>query len=130
MSDLEKLFLRHYVTLAILKIHPPSDKISKVTFKVPISLRDAYEHENEGRNLCESLSRSSKRVVWAGDKLRMEPDSARELFSSPCQHITDHLQTIFDDEKVKGTHKTSPSMIVFLSSGSVPSSNGEFVFTP
>jgi hypothetical protein len=80
------------------------DKISKVTFKVPISLRDAYEHENEGRNLCESLSRSSKRVVWAGDKLRMEPDSARELFSSPCQHITDHLQTIFDDEKVEGTN--------------------------
>jgi hypothetical protein len=34
----------------------------------------------------------------------MEPDSARELFSSPCQHITDHLQTIFDDEKVKGTN--------------------------
>jgi hypothetical protein len=34
----------------------------------------------------------------------MEPDSARDLFSSPCQHITDHLQTIFDDEKVEGTN--------------------------
>ena len=80
------------------------DQTSKVTFKVPISLKEAYEHENKGRDLRESLSRLSKRVTWVGDKLRMEPDSACDLFSSPCQHITDHLQTIFDDEKVEGTN--------------------------
>jgi hypothetical protein len=80
------------------------DQTSKITLKVPISLKEAYEHVNEGRDLRESLSRSSKRVTWVGDKLRMEPDSARDLFSSPCQHITDHLQTIFDDEKVEGTN--------------------------
>ncbi|VDI64149.1 Hypothetical predicted protein, partial [Mytilus galloprovincialis] len=79
------------------------DSSSKVTFKVPISLKDAHEKET-GQDLKESMSRSTKRVAWVGDKLRMEADSARELFKSPCNYITEHLEEIFGDPKVRGTN--------------------------
>ncbi|XP_052076865.1 heat shock 70 kDa protein 12B-like [Mytilus californianus] len=79
------------------------DSLAKVTFKVPISLKEAHEKET-GKDLKESMSRSSKRVAWVGDKLRMEADSARELFKSPCDYITTHLEEIFGDPKVRGTN--------------------------
>lgn len=80
------------------------DSTGKVTFKVPVTLKDAFEHENPGKDLKDAINSSSKRVTWVGDKLRMEPDSARELFDSPCGHIIDHLQEIFSNPEVRGTN--------------------------
>lgn len=79
------------------------DSGGKITFKVPVTLKDAFEHENPGEDLKNVISNSSKRVTWVGDKLRMEADSARELFDNPCGYIIEHLQDIFNSPEVRGT---------------------------
>ena len=43
------------------------------------------------------------KITFAGDKLRVQPEQIKALFSETCDKIVQHLAEIFDQDAVKGT---------------------------
>ena len=77
------------------------DGTARTTFKVPITLNEIFEEE-KGTDFRQTMS--TRQVKWIGDKLRVDPETARSFFDSPCKYIVNHLETIFNESKVRGTN--------------------------
>ena len=76
-------------------IKPQMD--DKITFKIPIALHETYREVNKkdfSRNLM-GKEELSQVVTFAGDKLRIQPDKVKALFTETCEQIVSHLKTIF-----------------------------------
>ena len=76
-------------------IKPQMD--DKITFKIPIALHETYREVNKkdfSRNLM-GKEELSQVVTFAGDKLRIQPDKVKALFTETCEQIVSHLETIF-----------------------------------
>ena len=76
-------------------IKPRTD--DKITFKIPISLHETYREVNK-RDFSRSLmgkEELSQVVTFAGDKLRIQPEKVKALFTETCEQIVSHLKTIF-----------------------------------
>ena len=76
-------------------IKPQMD--DKITFKIPIALHETYREVNKkdfSRNLM-GKEELNQVVTLAGDKLRIQPDKVKALFTETCEQIVSHLKTIF-----------------------------------
>ena len=76
-------------------IKPQMD--DKITFKIPIALHETYREVNRrdfSRNLMANQE-LSEAVTFAGDKLRIQPEKVKALFTETCDQIVSHLKTIF-----------------------------------
>ena len=76
-------------------IKPEMD--DKITFKIPIALHETYREVN-GRDFNKSIMANqelSRSITFAGDKLRIQPEKVKALFTETCGQIVQHLKTIF-----------------------------------
>lgn len=83
-------------------IKPQMD--DKITFKIPIALHETYREVNRrdfSRNLMANQD-LSQAVTFAGDKLRIQPEKVKALFTETCDQIVGHLKTIFRLPEVQG----------------------------
>ena len=78
------------------------DTKDKVMFKVPISLNEAFEKQNEQKSIRDALPmKYNRQVTWMGDKMQLDPELARNLFRSSINHITDHLKELMKHKEVR-----------------------------
>lgn len=80
-------------------VHP--DSTAKITIRIPLSLSERFQ-EVKGVSLKSSF-KSNKSMSWVGDKLRVDPDTAKKFFEEPCKHIVDHLKDLFQERTVMDT---------------------------
>ena len=69
----------------------------KVTFKIPISLHET-NREVKGEDLSRTLMMKQELnqvITLAGDKLRIQPEKMKALFSETSDKILQHLKSIF-----------------------------------
>ena len=80
------------------------DKESKVTFKLPSSLRDIYEEE-KGDDIKVAIAQTnfSDNMSVIGDKLRMQPPVYKSLFSNAVDSIVKHVKDLLQEPAVQGT---------------------------
>ncbi|KAL3880726.1 hypothetical protein ACJMK2_032943 [Sinanodonta woodiana] len=80
------------------------DIVGKVTFKIPIALKDIFE-ETTGEDIKDAIAqtRYSEQLSWTGDKLRINADLMKCLFDSAISGMTNHLRQLFNEPTVKGT---------------------------
>lgn len=77
------------------------DSTAKITIRIPLSLSERFQ-EVKGVSLKSSF-KSNKSMSWVGDKLRVDPDTAKKFFEEPCQRIVDHLKDLFQKGAVVDT---------------------------
>ncbi|OWF52451.1 heat shock 70 kDa protein 12A-like [Mizuhopecten yessoensis] len=71
-----------------------STKEAKITFILPISLLDTFNQINPKLNLTEKIKANSKfhkNLTWKMDKMRLNAELAKELFSKSVKRIVDHV---------------------------------------
>ena len=75
----------------------------KMTFKVPISLNETFQKYNKKKNIKDVLPKMEKykgKVAWLGDKMRLDANLAKGLFSESIGHIVDHLEELAENDDV------------------------------
>ncbi|KAL3878564.1 hypothetical protein ACJMK2_030901 [Sinanodonta woodiana] len=75
----------------------------RITMKVPLAMCEIYEEES-GRSIKEAIDakRAYKgKISWVRDKMRIEADFAKGLFSESCKQIGKHLEKMFSCPVVK-----------------------------
>ncbi|XP_063414094.1 heat shock 70 kDa protein 12A-like [Mytilus trossulus] len=77
------------------------DSTAKITIRIPLSLSERFQ-EVKGVSLKSSF-KSNKSMSWVGDKLRVDPDTAKKFFEEPCKRIVDHLKDLFQKGAVVDT---------------------------
>ena len=76
----------------------------KITFKIPIALHETYRVIN-GQDFSRNMMKNQelgKAITFAGDKLRIQPDKVKDLFSETSGKIVQHLKSIFRLPEVQG----------------------------
>ncbi|XP_060065858.1 heat shock 70 kDa protein 12A-like isoform X1 [Ylistrum balloti] len=65
---------------------------NKVTMKIPIALKELFE-TNTGEDLNETIEQTNYngKLVWSGDKLRVHPETFRQLFSMALDSTIEHV---------------------------------------
>lgn len=77
------------------------DSTAKITLRIPLILSEKFQ-EVKGVSLKDSF-KSNKSMSWIGDKLRVDPDTAKDFYSETCRQITHHLNGIFQEPAVVDT---------------------------
>lgn len=74
----------------------------KITFKVPIAIQEEFRarHRQEIKDHLKAKPKYDNKVTWVSDKLRMDADTAKDLFKDACESIASHLQTLFQDGEI------------------------------
>ncbi|KAK3102458.1 hypothetical protein FSP39_011510 [Pinctada imbricata] len=78
--------------------------VTSITIKMPNSLLQTYSDMHpdlELTNRILSIPKYSNKVKLVADKLKMDSDIVRELFSSSCNPIVQHLRSIMIKQSVK-----------------------------
>ncbi|KAK3596867.1 hypothetical protein CHS0354_039862, partial [Potamilus streckersoni] len=97
-------FLDMYREFETKKRAIKGDIEGKVTFKIPIALKDIFE-ETTSEDIKDAIaqSRYNAKLSWIGDKLRVDADLMKGLFDSAISGMTNHLRQLFNEPTVKGT---------------------------
>ena len=85
-------------------ITPEMDQ--KITFKLPIALHEIFR-ELRGQDFRQSQMANHPlhgKLTFAGDKLRVEPETVKHFFKETCSKIVDHLHDIFRQPAVAGVN--------------------------
>ena len=77
------------------------DSTAKITLRIPQSLTEKFQ-EVKGVSMKNSF-KSNKSMSWVGDKLRVDPDTARDFYQESCKQIVQHLGGIFRQTPVAKT---------------------------
>ncbi|XP_076117385.1 heat shock 70 kDa protein 12A-like [Mytilus galloprovincialis] len=77
------------------------DSKAKCTIRVPVCLIERLQ-DVKGMSLKE-VSSSNKSIVWVGDKLRLDAETAKSFFTEASRQIIDHISGIFEESAVIGT---------------------------
>ena len=77
------------------------DSTVKITFRIPQPLAEKFQ-EVKGMSMKNSF-KSNKSMLLAGDKLRVDPDIARDFYQESCKQIVQHLGGIFRQTPVAKT---------------------------
>jgi len=77
---------------------------SKITIRVPITLKQLFEDETE-EFIQEAIDQSSYKgqMTFTGDKLRIDPSVFRHMFDSPIENIVEHVSGLLRDPSTRGT---------------------------
>ncbi|KAK3600518.1 hypothetical protein CHS0354_028718 [Potamilus streckersoni] len=76
----------------------------KVTLKIPITLHEAFQ-DNHGRSFREAVAERydlQGKLVFAGDKMRVEPSLMKSFFQKTCDTIVGHLKNLFSKSELSG----------------------------
>ena len=77
------------------------DSTVKITLRIPLALTEKFQ-EVKGVSMKNSV-KSNKSMSWVGDKLRLDPDTARDFYQESCKQIVQHLGGIFRQTPVAKT---------------------------
>jgi hypothetical protein len=77
------------------------DSTVKITLRIPLALTEKFQ-EVKGVSMKNSF-KSNKSMSWVGDKLRLDPDTARDFYQESCKQIVQHLGGIFRQTPVAKT---------------------------
>lgn len=68
---------------------------NKVTMKIPIALKELFEERTQ-EQINETIAQTNYngKLQWSGDKLRILPDTFRQLFGTAVDKTIDHLKTL------------------------------------
>lgn len=77
------------------------DSTAKITLRIPLTLGDKFR-EVKGESLKDSF-KSNKNMSWVGDKLRVDPVTARKFYEETCNEVVNHLSGIFQQTPVRNT---------------------------
>jgi hypothetical protein len=61
------------------------DSTVKITLRLPLALTEKFQ-EVKGVSMKNSV-KSNKSMSWVGDKLRVDPDTARDFYQESCKQI-------------------------------------------
>ncbi|XP_069129616.1 heat shock 70 kDa protein 12A-like isoform X1 [Argopecten irradians] len=77
---------------------------NKVTMKIPIALKELFEDET-GEDLNETLEQTnySGKLAWTGDKLRIQPDTFRQLFAIAVDSTIEHVRNVIAQKSCERT---------------------------
>ena len=80
------------------------DKGSKITLKLPSSIRDIFEEETDN-DLKQAIAQTSfsGSMTVTGDKLRMDASVYKNLFSDAIDSIVKHVKDLLRESSVSGT---------------------------
>ncbi|XP_033742410.1 heat shock 70 kDa protein 12A-like isoform X1 [Pecten maximus] len=78
---------------------------NKVTMKIPIALKELFEEETQ-EDLNETLEQTNYKgkLVWSGDKLRIQPDTFRQLFSLAVDNTIEHVTNLIAQKSCERTN--------------------------
>ncbi|XP_052076812.1 heat shock 70 kDa protein 12B-like isoform X5 [Mytilus californianus] len=74
---------------------------ARFTIRIPVILSERLR-DVKGMSL-EVISRSNKSIVWVGDKLRLDSETAKSFFTKASRQIIDHMSGIIEESTVVGT---------------------------
>jgi len=80
-----------------------ADGSYKLTIVIPISLDDLCKVQNEGKaigDLLQTLEFKNKGLMFR-NKLRLSAECGLDLFTDPVKQITDHIQSLFEEQEVR-----------------------------
>lgn len=74
----------------------------KITVKIPVSLTQCFK-DSTGEEIKDVIpqTRYAGKMNWITDKLRMEANVYRELFTEPETQLINHLSKMLEDPKLK-----------------------------
>ncbi|KAL3880082.1 hypothetical protein ACJMK2_032351 [Sinanodonta woodiana] len=76
----------------------------KVTLKIPISLHEIFQ-EDHGQTFREAVAERPDlqgKLVFAGDKMRVEPSLMKSFFQKTCDTIVGHVMSLFAKPELSG----------------------------
>ena len=77
------------------------DSTVKITIRIPLSLSEKFQ-EVKGVPMTDYF-KTNKSISCARDKLRVDPDTARDFYQESCKQIVQHLGGIFQQTPVAKT---------------------------
>ena len=80
-------------------IHP--DSTIQITLRIPLALSEKFQEVKDVP--MKNSFKSNKSMSWVGDKLRVDPDTARDFYQESCKQIVQHLGEIFRQKPVAKT---------------------------
>ncbi|XP_052793770.1 heat shock 70 kDa protein 12A-like [Mya arenaria] len=86
-------------------IESSMDPSLRFVFRMPVAIHDVFKTCN-GTDFRQSLMMQQDlkdNVTFSGDKLRVKPEHAQNIFKETCDHIVEHLKDIFAKPAVQGT---------------------------
>jgi len=78
-----------------------ADGSYKLTIDIPISLNDLCKVQNEGKaigDLLQTPEFKNKGLMFR-NKLRLSAECGLDLFTDPVKQITDHIQSLFEEQQ-------------------------------
>jgi hypothetical protein len=74
------------------------DSSGKITFRIPPSLSEAFEEEYQ-EDLKENIKQTylADSMNWVGDKLKVNTDMIKQLFSTVSESVINHLRDILNN---------------------------------
>ncbi|XP_060592450.1 heat shock 70 kDa protein 12A-like [Ruditapes philippinarum] len=107
MDDFQATQMMDYIDLfrefEVKKRNFKNEMTEKINFKVPIALSDNFS-KKKGKAIKDHINTKpqyDKKIIWIGDKLRMEADVAKGLFKETCESVAKHLKELFRQGQVK-----------------------------
>ncbi|XP_060065872.1 heat shock 70 kDa protein 12B-like [Ylistrum balloti] len=76
---------------------------NRITFTVPPVLRDVYEEMKNSPLSTTQGHHRNRKLIWKGDRLRVDVTEAKKLFETTCALIVAHVERILDKEETAGT---------------------------
>lgn len=74
------------------------DSSGKIGFRIPLSLSEAFEEEyKEDLKVTIKQTSFAKSMNWVGDKLKVNTDIIKQLFSAVSDSVINHLRDIFNN---------------------------------
>ena len=73
----------------------------KITFKIPLSLRELGESDGIKMEAKVARFRGKTQFSWIGDKLRIEKVDVKSLFTSTIKSIVDHIGKMFTEPEIQ-----------------------------
>lgn len=83
------------------------DTEGRVTLKIPISLNEIFEQENQmGETLQDAIDQSlyKGKIDWKKDKMRINADVFKAMFKVCSDKLVSHIKNLLSDSKVRGTN--------------------------
>lgn len=107
MDDFQATQMMDYIDLhrefEVKKRNFKNEMKEKINFKVPIALSYNFKGKKgvEIKDHINTKPQYAKKIIWVADKLRMEPDVAKNLFKETCESVAKHLKSLFSEGPVK-----------------------------
>ncbi|XP_060065880.1 heat shock 70 kDa protein 12A-like [Ylistrum balloti] len=89
-------------TFEVKKRSISSTQGSKITFALPISLLDTFEQMNPNVDISQRLkSKFDKDITWNLDKMRLDKNLAKKLYSKSVKTIIDHISDLLRKPEIE-----------------------------